>query len=67
MVNTYLMPRHVQLLDHKTEVNWVPLSVVTVAGTPKQATQLVMKASVHVLATMLRSGIASSHTWMTYQ
>jgi hypothetical protein len=34
---------------------------VTVAGTPKRATQLAMKASVNVLASMLRRGTASIH------
>jgi hypothetical protein len=58
-----LMPRLVQAPVHKAEVNWAwaPLSVVTVAGTPKRATQLAMKASVHVLASMLRRGTASTH------
>jgi hypothetical protein len=55
------MPRLVQAPIHKAEVNCAPLSVVTVAGTPKRATQLAMKASVHVLASMLRRGTASIH------
>jgi len=46
-------PHAVQV--HTAGVNWVPLSVMTVAGTPKHATQLAMRAFVHVLASMLRS------------
>jgi len=38
-----------------------PLSVLTVANTPKRATHLAMKASAHVLASMLRKGTASNH------
>jgi hypothetical protein len=34
---------------------------VTVVGMPKHATQLVMNASMHRLASMLRSGTASTH------
>jgi hypothetical protein len=55
------MPRLVQAAAHNAEVNCAPLSVVTVAGTPKHATQLAMKASVHVLASMLRRRTASTH------
>jgi hypothetical protein len=55
------MPRLVQAAAHNAEVNCAPLSVVTVAGMPKHATQLAMKASVHVLASMLRRGTASTH------
>jgi hypothetical protein len=44
------MPRLVQADDHRAEVNWVPLSMVTVSGTPKRATQLEVKASTQVLA-----------------
>ncbi len=35
----------------------------TVAGTTKRATQLAMKASVHVLASILRRGTASTYPW----
>jgi hypothetical protein len=55
------MPRLVQADDHRVEVNWAPLSVVTVTSMPKRATQLAMKASTHVLASMLRRGTASNH------
>jgi hypothetical protein len=55
------MPRLVQVEDHRAEVNCVPLSVVTVPGTPKRATQLEMKASTHVLASMFFRGTASNH------
>ncbi len=61
LVRTYLMPRLVQAPLHKAEVNWAPLSVVTTAGAPKYTTQLAMKWSVHVLASMLRRGTASTH------
>jgi hypothetical protein len=56
-----LMPRPVQVEDHRAEVNYVPLSVVTIPGTPKRATQLEMKASIHVLASMFFKGTASNH------
>jgi hypothetical protein len=56
-----LMPRPVQVEDHRAEVNCVPLSVVTVPGTPKRATKLEMKASTHVLASIFFSGTASNH------
>ncbi len=55
-----MMPRLVQVEDHRAEVNCVPLSVVTVPGTPKRATQL-EKASTHVLASMFLSGTASNY------
>jgi hypothetical protein len=44
------MPNRMQVEVHMAEVNWVPLSVVTVARTPKCATQLARNASAHVLA-----------------
>jgi hypothetical protein len=47
--------------NHKAKVSVVPLSVMTVAGTPKRATQPAMKAFVHILASMLYSGTASIH------
>jgi hypothetical protein len=53
--------RLVQADDHRAEVNWVPLSMVTVSGTPKRATQLEMKASTHVLASMFLRRTASNH------
>jgi hypothetical protein len=55
------MPRLVKADNHRAEVNWVPLSMVTVSGTPKRATQLAMKASTHVLASMFLRGTASNH------
>ncbi len=39
------IPNSVHVENHIAEVNWVTLSVVTVAGTPKRATQLVMNAT----------------------
>ena len=56
-----MMPRLVQVEDHRVEVNCVPLSVVTVPGMPKRATQLEMKASAHMLASMFLRGTASNH------
>jgi hypothetical protein len=61
VVSSCLIPSRVQVLVHTAEVNWVPLSVVMVPGKPKHATQLAMKTSVQVLASMLRSGNASTH------
>jgi hypothetical protein len=61
VVSTCLIPRLVQAPVHKAEVNWTSLSVLIVAGTPKCATQLVMKASVHVMASMLLRRTASTH------
>jgi hypothetical protein len=55
------MPRLVQADDHRAEMNWVPLSVVTVSGMPKRATQLAIKASTHVLASIFLIGTASNH------
>jgi hypothetical protein len=45
---------------HTAEEKCVPLSIVTVAVTSKHATQLSRKASVHMLASMLRSGAVST-------
>ncbi len=56
-----LMPWLVQAAVHSVEVNWAPLSVVTVGSSLKRATQLAMKASAHVLASMFRRGTASNH------
>ena len=61
MVRMCLIPIRAHAEDHSDEVNCVPLSVVTVAGTPKRATQPEIKLSVHVLASMLRRGMASTH------
>ena len=47
--------------DNSSEVNWVPQSVVTVAGTPKRATQPEMKASMHLAASIFFSEMASTH------
>ncbi len=60
-VSMCLMPWLVQEPVHKAEVNCAPLSDVTVAGTPKCAFQLVMKVSVHMLASMLCRGTASTY------
>ena len=46
---------------HVPEVNWVPLSVVMRAGTPKRATHVVMKASSTVSTSILLKGTASGH------
>jgi hypothetical protein len=63
VVSTCLMPRLVQAADHNAEVNCALLSIVTVAGMPKCASQLAMRVSVQVLAmaSMLRRGTASIH------
>jgi hypothetical protein len=61
VVRTCLIPRRLHAAAHTEEVNCVPLSVVTVAGTPNHTTQSEMKLSTHVLASMLRRGIASTH------
>jgi hypothetical protein len=60
-VSMCLMPWLEQEPVHKAEVNCAPLSDVTVAGTPKCAFQLVMKVSVHMLASMLCRGTASTY------
>jgi len=60
-MSTCLMPRLMQADVHSVEVNWAPLSVVTVAGTPKRATQLAMTASTRVLASMLHRGTVLNH------
>jgi hypothetical protein len=50
--------------DQVAEQNCVPLSVDTVAGTPNLDNQPEMKASVQVVASMLRSGTASTHLFV---
>jgi hypothetical protein len=46
---------------HVEEMNWVPLSVVTVAGMPKHATQPARKESSHMAASMFL------HKWQDLQ
>jgi hypothetical protein len=48
-------------VDHIADENCLPLSVVTVAGTPNLVTHVVMKAFAHAVASMLRNGAASNH------
>jgi len=60
------MPKKAQVNVHMAAVTWVPLSVVTVAGTPKCATQLAMNAFEHMMASSLPISSASS-TWFTCQ
>jgi hypothetical protein len=43
------------------DVNWVPLTIVTAHGTLKRATQLNMKASTHLQASMNFMGTAAVH------
>jgi hypothetical protein len=47
------------------EVNWVSLSVMTVVGTLKRATQLVMNATMHLTASMLQSSTATTCQWQS--
>ncbi len=61
MVSMCGMPSLLQVDVHTAEVNWLHLSVVTVACMPKCATQLAMNVSVNVLASMLHSCAASTH------
>jgi hypothetical protein len=46
MVMACRTPSLAQKEDQAKEKNWLPLSEVTVSGTPKRATQLDMKASI---------------------
>ena len=39
MVEVWLIFRREQILDHSEEVNWVPLSLVIIEGTPKREIQ----------------------------
>ncbi len=64
VVSTCLMSRRLQVPNHKAEVNWAPLSIVTMTGMPKCANQLAMKASVHVLAPCCAEGQLPP-TWLT--
>ncbi len=53
--------RILQKEDQVNEENWLPLSEVTVSGTPNQETQLDMKASTQEAAAIPLSGTASTH------
>ena len=55
------MPRRPSDLRHASEVNWAPLSVVTVAGIPNLATQVSRNACTTVLAVVSATGTASGH------
>ena len=64
MVVTCCNLGHLHNCCHMSEVNCVPLLDVTVAGMPKQGTQLERKATVRcvqVVANMSFSGMASNH------
>jgi hypothetical protein len=61
VVVMWFTPRRLQRTDQMADVNWVPLSVVMVAGTPYLDIQAAIRASAHVLASMLLRGTASSH------
>jgi hypothetical protein len=54
-----LSVRHKQL--HTPDMNCVPLSVVTLAGTPKHAIHPEVKASAHSTPEIERSGTTSGH------
>ena len=55
------IPKFFKVVVQVSEVNWVPRSEVTVAGTPNRATQLSMKAAVVVDAVISGSGAVSIH------
>jgi hypothetical protein len=55
-----LIPRPLQKDVHVAEVNWAPLSVVRVSGTPKRATQVERKASTQEAEEIPFRGVASS-------
>ena len=53
------MPTWLHKLSHNLDSNWVPLSVVIVAGVLKRAIHPLKKASATVLAMMSTDGMAS--------
>jgi len=55
------MPSRLHTPAHTASVNCAPLSDVTTAGTPKQHTQVAMRASTMLSVSMLVRGTASSH------
>jgi hypothetical protein len=55
------MPSLAHTPAHTAEVNCVPLSDVTLAGTPNLHTQLLMRASTMTSVSMLARGMASNH------
>ena len=55
-----LIPSLLQRTAQTAEVNWTPLSIVTVAGTPKRAIQPATKASAQAVAVVEERGITST-------
>ena len=56
-----LIPNWANVFFHNSDVNWAPLSVVTVSGIPKRATQLSMNACKTVSAVVSGIGTTSGH------
>ena len=55
-----LIPSLLQSTAQTAEVNWTPLSVVTVAGTPKRPIQPATNASAQAVAVVEERGITST-------
>ena len=55
------MPNRLQRTSHTADVNWTPLSVVMVAGTPNLDIQLATRASVQAVAVVEDRGTTSTH------
>ena len=61
MVVIWLIFSREQILDHSEEVNCVPLSLVTIEGTPKCEIQPWNKAETHSAVEIPVKGITSGH------
>ena len=61
MVRFSWMPSVSDMLDHRADVNWAPLSEVIILGTPKREIQLYIKAETSVGVEMSGTGMASGH------
>ena len=61
MVVIWLIFRREQILHHSDEVNCVPLSLVTIEGTPKREIQPWNKAETHSAVEIPVKGITTGH------
>ena len=61
VVVAHLVPKVFMVLRQRLEVNCFPLSVVTVSGAPKLATQVERKALTQSVAVIPDMGVATGH------
>jgi hypothetical protein len=59
VVGEWVMDSRRQRAAHNADVNWAPLSLVIVEGTPKSCTHPTRRASAQAAAVMEASGTAS--------